>query len=329
MMPAFRYIRPQSLPDALTSLQEERAQALAGGTDLLGCLREHIFAVDSVVSLADLHSELHGISQTPDGGLRIGALTTIAQVAADERIQARYAGLAQAASEVASPQLRNQGTLGGNLCQKPRCWYYRGEFDCLRKGGGRCFALGGENVFHAILGGQNCYIVHPSDTAPMLAALGAWVHILGPEGERALPVQDLHISPEVDPTRETALSAGEIITSIQLPPLSSPVHSWYRKVRTRRAWDFALAGAALVLEMDGPRVKAAKVYLSGCAPVPWPSREVEETITGRELSEEVIDRAAKRAVDQAQPLAQNGYKVDLVKGILREELGRFLRKMSS
>ena len=320
MMPAFAYLRPQSLPTAISSLQGERAYVLAGGSDLLGCLRDEIFTADKLVSLSGLKKELHGIARTPEGGLSIGALTTLSEVAANESIRSRYPGLAQAASEVASPQLRNQGTIGGNLCQKPRCWYYRGDFHCLRKGGNRCFALGGEDQFHCILGGQSCYIVHPSDTAPVLAALKALVHISGPDGERTMPVSRLHVPPAENPTRETSLSPGEIITSIRLPPVQDTVRSSYRKVRTRRAWDFALAGVALVLDMDGPRVNSASVYLSGCAPIPWHAAEIEETISGKELSQQIIDQAAERAVSQARPLSKNQYKIQLVKGAIHEEL---------
>jgi len=320
MMPAFAYLRPQSLTAAISSLQRDRAYVLAGGSDLLGCLRDEIFTADKLVSLSGLKKELHGISRTSEGGLSIGALTTLSEVAADERIRSSYPGLAQAASEVASPQLRNQGTIGGNLCQKPRCWYYRGDFHCLRKGGSRCFALGGEDQFHCILGGQSCYIVHPSDTAPVLAALKALVNISGPDGERTMPVSRLHVPPSEDPTRELWLSPGEIITSIYLPPVKESVRSSYRKVRTRRAWDFALAGVALVLDMDGPRVNSASVYLSGCAPIPWHAAEVEETISGRELNQQIIDQAAGRAVNQARPLSKNQYKIQLIKGIIREEL---------
>ncbi|MFP4428500.1 MAG: FAD binding domain-containing protein [Desulfovermiculus sp.] len=320
MMPAFAYLRPKSLSAAISSLQGEDTYVLAGGSDLLGCLRDEIFTADKLVSLSGLKKELHGIAPTAEGGLSIGALTTLSEVAADERIRSRYPGLAQAASEVASPQLRNQGTLGGNLCQKPRCWYYRGDFHCLRKGGSRCFALGGEDQFHCILGGHSCYIIHPSDTAPMLAAFKALVHISGPDGERTMPVSRLHVSPSENPTRELSLSPGEIITSIYLPPVKETVRSSYRKIRTRRAWDFALAGVALVLDMDGPRVNSASVYLSGCAPIPWHAAEVEETISGRELNQRIMDQAAQRAVNQARPLSKNQYKVQLVKGVVREEL---------
>jgi xanthine dehydrogenase YagS FAD-binding subunit len=322
MIPAFTYVRPNSVQEAVSALKGEGSHVLAGGSDLLGCLREDIFAANRLVSLSGLKKDLHGIATHSDGSVSIGALTTISEVSSDQVIRKRYPGLAQAASEVASPQLRNQGTLGGNLCQKPRCWYYRGEFHCLRKGGQRCYALGGEDVFHCIFGGQACFIVHPSDTAPVLAALGAKVSIAGPGGERTLPVSKLHVPPSEDPTRETVLDRDELITAIRLPRLGGSVVSSYRKIRTRRSWDFALAGAALVLDMDGPRVNSARVYLSGCAPIPWRSVEVEQAISGKTLTPEVIERAAGASVANARPLIQNGYKASLIKGVIREELTR-------
>ena len=322
MFPAFDFVRPRSVPEAVKALKDPGSHVMAGGSDLLGCLREELFEVRSVVSLSGLKQELQGVSKNPGGGLSIGPLTTISRIAQDPAISSDYPGLAQAAAEVASPQLRNQGTIGGNLCQKPRCWYYRGEFHCLRKGGQRCFALGGQDMFHCIFGGQGCFIVHPSDTAPVLAAMGATLTVAGPDGERTLPVSKLHVSPAEDPTREIALARDEVITGIDLPRLRGSVVSSYRKIRTRRSWDFALAGAAMVLDMDGRRVDSARVYLSGCAPIPWRSIEVEQAITGKVLEPGLIDQAARASVADARPLGQNAYKVSLVKGMIREELTR-------
>ncbi len=185
MLPSFAYIRPGSKQETLDHLGSDGARLHAGGTDLLGCLRDEVFTADKVVSISGLE-ELEGIVRTTDGGLRIGALTTISEIAESDEVAAGFTGLAQAAQDVASPQLRNQGTLGGNLCQRPRCWYFRGEFHCTKKGGDTCYALEGENRYHAIFGGDPCYIVHPSDTAPMLVALGAAVKIAGPGGERTV-----------------------------------------------------------------------------------------------------------------------------------------------
>jgi xanthine dehydrogenase YagS FAD-binding subunit len=255
-----------------------------------------------------------------DGGLRIGALTTITEISLNADIRKHHSGLARAASEVASPQLRNQGTLGGNLCQKPRCWYYRGEFHCIRKGGNQCFAVNGENAFHCIFGGADCFIVHPSDTAPALASLEARLHLEGPKGKRVVPADGFFLLPDFDPTRETVLGPGEIVTHIELPAPPSGLRSSYRKVRARRSWDFALAGVALALVFDGDRVAKARVFLSGAAPIPWRAKEGEAVITGQKLTPEVIRKAAEVSVQRAKPMEQNAYKIPLFRAVIEEEL---------
>ena len=189
MIAGFSYLRAKSITDAVSGLSKNNARIHAGGTDLLGCLRDRVFSTDMVVSISGL-KELKGIRETPGGGLRIGALTTITEISENRIIRERYPALARAAAGVASPQLRNQGTVGGNLCQKPRCWYYRGDFHCLRKGGDRCYAVAGENHYHCILGGDRCYIVHPSDTAPALVAYRATVHLAGPAGIRIVALDN-------------------------------------------------------------------------------------------------------------------------------------------
>jgi xanthine dehydrogenase YagS FAD-binding subunit len=264
--------------------------------------------------------ELHGITTSSDGGLRIGAMTTVAEIASDENIQKRYAALSDAAAAVASPQLRNQGTIGGNLCQKPRCWYYRGDFDCLRKGGEMCFAYEGENKYHCIFGGETCYVVHPSDIAPALVALGAFVRISGNGSSRSLPMEKLHVPPSDDPQRELYLEDGEIVTEVVLPPPAQGLRSSYRKVRARGCWDFALAGVALALRLEGKEVKAASVVLSGAAPIPWRARPAEKALNGQTLDPETIKKAAKAAVQGAEPLADNGYKIPLFEGLIQEQL---------
>ena len=325
MLPQFSYVRPGTLEEAIQHLNEEGAYAHAGGTDLLTCLREQLLDVRKVVSINGL-SDLHGVREMAGGGLQIGALTTITEVAENPVIRNRYAGLAKGAAEVASPQLRNQGTIGGNLCQKPRCWYYRGEFDCLRKGGDTCFAAQGENQFHCIFGSDDiCFIVHPSDTAPPLVALNAQLRVVGPDGERTLPVEDLHVLPANDVRRETWLKAGEIIVAIRIPPPPGNLRTSYRKVRARRAWDFALAGVALALQLDGDLVVDGRVVLSGAAPVPWRSRSVEKIIRGKTLNRQTIAAAAEAAVEGAQPLEKNAYKIPLFRGVIEEELQRMSR----
>jgi xanthine dehydrogenase YagS FAD-binding subunit len=322
MLPSFDYVRPTSLQAAIAQLADEGAVVHAGGTDLLGCLRENVFAVHKIVSISALR-ELDGITEGADGELRIGALTTLRTVAEHALVRKRFSGLAQAASEAASPQLRNQGTIGGNICQKPRCWYYRGDFNCLRKGGGTCFAADGENQFHCIFGsGGRCFIVHPSDTAPCLVALNATARVAGPGGVREVPLEKFHVLPEVDVQRETVLGPREIVTEIRIPALAAGTRSSYRKVRARRSWDFALAGVALALRFDGKRVVEGRVVLGGAAPVPWRSAEVEQAIRGRALDPEVVGAAAKAVVAGAEPLAKNGYKIPLFQGVIEEELTR-------
>jgi xanthine dehydrogenase YagS FAD-binding subunit len=323
MIPAFQYIRVQSLQEGIKHLSSGDARVHAGGTDLLGCLRENVFAAKKAVSINNI-KELKGISEER-GGLRIGALTTIAEVAENPLVKKLYPALAQGASEVGSPQLRNQGTIGGNICQKPRCWYYRGDFHCLRKGGDTCFAFGGENQYHCIFGGVACYIVHPSDTAPALSALQATVRIAGPKGPRSVPIDRFFVPPAQDPRKETVLEAEEIVTEISIPAPLAGLKSSYRKVRARRSWDFALAGVALALRFDGPRVAEARVYLSGAAPVPWRSKEVEQEISGRQLDEKTIGRAGEAVVKDAEPLAKNGYKIPLFRAVIEEELQAMAR----
>jgi len=319
MLPNFRYVQAKSLKEAVKHLDSPEARVHAGGTDLLGCLRDRVFGAEKIVSISRVKG-LRGISETSDGGVRIGALTTVTEVAESPLIHGLYPGLARGAAEVASPQLRNQGTLGGNLCQKPRCWYYRGEFHCLRKGGDRCYAVGGENQFHCIFGGELCYIVHPSDTAPPLIALEASLKIQGTNGSRKIPVENFHMPPSEDLQRETVLEPGEIVAEILLPPPLHGLRSSYRKVRARRAWDFALAGVALALRAEDGKVLHARVVFSGVAPVPWRSREVEETILGKTLDRETILKAADAAVKGAEPMEKNAYKVPLLRAVVEEEL---------
>jgi xanthine dehydrogenase YagS FAD-binding subunit len=319
MVPSFSYIRPDSLAEAIAYLALEGARVHAGGTDLLGCLRDRVFSVSTVVSIAGI-KELKGIEATPAGGLRIGSLTTIAEVARHPVIRSKYPALSMAAAEVASPQLRNQGTIGGNLCQKPRCWYYRGEFDCLRKGGDRCYAVEGQNAYHCIFGGDNCFIVHPSDTAPALVALQANVVIAGPNGRRTVAVENFHMPPAVDYRSETVLESAEIITEIVLPPPAESLRSSYRKVRARRAWDFALAGVALAIVFGGEQAVDSRLVLSGAAPVPWRCTGAEEILKGRRLNQERAAMAAAAAVQNAEPMEQNEYKIALFRGLIEQQL---------
>ena len=319
MFPRFSHARPTDLQAALDLLEKTSGRIHAGGTDLLGCLYDGVFTTDTVISLSNV-AELKSINQSTGNGLRIGAMTPIAAVAAHPGIRSTYKALAQAASVVASPQLRSQGTLGGNLCQKTRCWYYRGDFPCLRKNGDHCFAFEGENQHHAIFGGEGCYMVHPSDTAPALAALDATCRISGGGSSRSVPVDQFLMPASVDPQRETVLEPTEILTEILLPPAPPGLRSSYRKIRSRQTWDFALAGVALALDFDGDIVQSARVFLSGAASIPWRAREIEAIITGRRLDAETISKASKAAVEGAEPLRHNSAKVTLFEGLVAEAL---------
>ncbi len=319
MLPKLSYQRPRTLSEALKNLTLPGALIHAGGTDLIGCLREEIYKGGAVVSLSQL-KELRGISQLPDGGLRIGSLTTLTDIASHPGIRQRYAALANGAISAASPQLRNQGTLGGNLCQRPRCWYFRGDFHCSRKGGSMCYAVGGENENHAIFGGAGCYIVHPSDTASPLVALDARIRIVSKEADRTIDLGKFFVSPNEDITRENVLKPGEIVAEVLLPPTPKGLLSTYRKVRARGAWDFALAGAAASLQIANGKVERARVVLSGVAPIPWRAVAAEAALTGQPLTAESAKKAAAAGIRNAEPLAANEYKVELVRGVLEEAI---------
>jgi xanthine dehydrogenase YagS FAD-binding subunit len=312
-------VKPTTLGQALRELSAPGARVHAGGTDLLGCLRDRVYSATKLVSLNGL-DELRGVSELSNGGLRIGALTTLAEIAAHPLIQKRYHALSAAAGAAASPQLRNQGTIGGNLCQRPRCWYFRGDFPCARKGGDTCFAKEGENQLHAILGGDVCVMVHPSDTAPALMALDASVRLVSPRGSRTLALDAFFVPATKDYTRETVVEADELVTDILLPAPAAGTVSTYRKLRARGAWDFALTGAAVVLSLKGKKVAQARVVLSGVAPIPWRAPAVEKELIGHELSDGLIERAAQKAGVGAVPLSGNAYKVSLARGAVMEAL---------
>jgi len=319
MMPNFSYVRATSLEDAIRRLSAPGARLHAGGTDLLCCLRSEVIGADRIVSISGL-SALRGIKPGTDGGLRIGALATLAELAAHPAIRKDYPALAQAAASAASPQLRSQGTIGGNLCQRPRCWYFRGDFRCARKGGDQCYAAHGENQRHCIFGGEICVMVHPSDTAPALVALEATLRVAGPKGQRSVAAVKFFVPPGKDVTRENVLEAGEILTEVILPPPPAGARGGYYKVRSRGAWDFALAGVASALQFDGGVVKRARLVLSGVAPIPWRIPAAEKELVGGKLDSVTIARVAAAAVAGAEPLSKNGYKVALLRGAVETAL---------
>jgi xanthine dehydrogenase YagS FAD-binding subunit len=319
MMKNFAYVKAGSVAAAIKALGAKGTVLHAGGTDLLGCLRDEIISMDRVVSISGI-KELKGIAAKPDGGIRIGALTTIAEIAAHPAIAEKYAVLAQAAAEVASPQLRNQGTIGGNLCQRPRCWYFRGDFHCARKGGDICYAVSGEHQYHAVYGGGPCFFVHPSDTAVALAALQAQLVIAGPAGNKSVKIEEFFVGPDKSIRKENILTANEIITEIHLPPVSGKMVSSYRKIRARQAWDFALASVGLVLQIENQNVSKARIVLGGVGPFPWRVEAAEKLLVGKKIDGALAAAAGKAAAAGASPMPDNGYKVQIVQGAVEESL---------
>jgi xanthine dehydrogenase YagS FAD-binding subunit len=319
MIPAFAYTRATTVENAAAALAQPGALACAGGTDALGCLRDQVVTATTLVSLTRVEA-LRGIAASADGGVRIGALTTLSEIARHPLLLERHRALAQAARLVASPQLRNQGTLGGNLCQRPRCWFFRGGYDCARKGGEVCYAMGGDNRYHCVLGGSTCLIVHPSDTATALVALDAQVSLAGPRGARTLPLEQFFVLPEQEMTKENVLGPGEFVTAVTLAPPAPGARSIFRKVRTRGSWDFALAAVGAWLRLEGDRVREARIVLGAAAPIPWRARAAERALIGQRPDPKSIARAAAAAVDGASPLEHNGYKVPMLEGIVRHAI---------
>jgi xanthine dehydrogenase YagS FAD-binding subunit len=307
------------VPEAVKALGTKGSRIHAGGTDLMGCMRDEVFQVQKVVSISGIKG-LKGISARPDGGMKIGALTTIADIASNASLAAKYAVLTQAAAEVASPQLREQGTIGGNLCQRPRCWYFRGDFPCARKGGDTCFAVEGENEYHAIFGGSPCFFVHPSDTAVALVALQAQLLVAGPTGTKAVRIENFFVGPDKDILKENVLAPDEIVTEIHLPPVSGKVRSSYRKIRARRAWDFALTSVGMILQFENENVSRARIVLGGVAPYPWRVEGAEKLLIGKRLDGALAAAVGQAATEGASPMRDNAYKVDMVRGAVEESI---------
>ena len=317
-MEKFSYINATSLEQVTSLLSESgwgEVMLIAGGTDVLAELKEYIETPQTLINLKTLPG-MDGIT-ADTSGLKIGALVTVDDIARHPTIQQHYTVLAQAAASVATPQIRNVGTLGGNLCQRPRCWYYRDEtINCLKKGGDTCYAVDGLSKYHAILGGDPVYIVHPSDLAPALIALGASVKIVGPEGEKTMSLEEFFTLPATNPYRENVLEPNEIVVEVVVPPAKQNTKSFYLKAREKGAPDFALASVAGVFEMDGKTCKTASIVLGGVAPAPWRSKEAEAALTGMMLDESVSKQAGADAVKDAQPLNDNAYKVTLTQNLI-------------
>lgn len=322
-MKQFRIDSARTLADARRALldaSDGAAAIIAGGADLLGEMKEGIIAPAILVDIGKL-----GLDEMDFGadGAAVGSMVSLARIAASGEMARRYKALAQAAASVATPQIRNAGTLGGNLCQRPRCWYYRSPlFDCLKKGGGACFAVAGNNKYHAILGADACHIVHPSDPATALAALGATARIYGADGVRSLPIEDFFVSPSQNMLSETALADGEILVGVDLPPSSERVRSVFLKAKERRAYDFALASAAVRVELDSDSdaVARARVVLGGVAPVPYIARAASDALIGARMDELNPAEIGRLAVQDANPMSGNGYKVRLAANLTARAL---------
>jgi len=287
-------------------------------------VKDRVVQPDVIVNL----KPIKGLNQlTADsGGMMIGGLVTLDALSGDARIQRQYAVLAEAAGSVATPQIRNVGTIAGNVCQRPWCWYYRNGFQCLKAGGTQCFSVSGENQFHAILGGGPSYIVHPSDTAPALVALDATFRIVGPSGERQVPAADFFVLPRQNVAAENVLANDEVLASVHVPTAASGMRSLYEKVLDREAWTHAVVSAAVVLRMDGQICRGARVVLGGVAPIPWRLPEVDRLLTGQRITEEVAARAGELAVAGARPLAKNAYKVPLTSALVRRSVLELARR---
>jgi len=294
---------------------------LAGGTDLLTLMKADIVAPSLLIDIKRLEDLPRGIVQATDGGVTLGALTTLSEIEHDPAILKQYPALAEAVSQAATPQLRNMATIGGNLLQRPRCWYFRNSlFHCWLKGGTECHARDGENQHHAIFGESPCVAVHPSDAAAALMALGASVRLRGPAGERTIAIEDLLAEPTEDRRTETTLHDDELLLDIRLPPPASGTRSAYVKAMDRKVWAFALVGAATVVQMEGDRIADARIVLSGVAPIPWRARGAEQALAGQPANPEAFAGAAEAALRGAHPLEHNGYKVSLARTLIRRAL---------
>jgi xanthine dehydrogenase YagS FAD-binding subunit len=327
-MNRFDLIQPRSLAEALAALPQRWSDArfqdalpLAGGQDLLTELKEHLVEPSALVSLRGVPG-LAGLEWTAEGDLVLGAMASLMSLERDERVARELPVLHQAAASVASPQIRSMATVGGNLCQRPRCWYYRNEHaDCLKKGGSECLAFEGLNKYNAILGAGPSWIVHPSDLAPALVALGALVTLQGPAGVRTMPLEQFFVLPaDGDVRRENVLAPGELLTSVRVPKPRAGMRSIYLKARERGSFDFALSAVALCLWHDGATVEGARLVLGGVAPTPWRCARGERLLAGQPMERGVWDRVAADCARDAEPLEHNGYKVPLTRGLVLKAL---------
>jgi len=328
-MKAFEWTNPATVNEAVKMLStpsatdiDEAPRPIAGGQDLLTTMKDYTSRPARIVNLKSIPG-MNRITLTARG-LTIGALVTLTELEEHAGVRKSYPGLAEAAHSIATPQIRNLGTVGGNLCQRPRCWYFRlEEVICLKKGGSECYAATGENKYNAIFGGGPSYIVHPSDLAPMLLALGATVTVTGAAGKRVIPLDKFFTLPsEGNIRRENVLKNDDIITEIFVPASPFAARSTYLKFKERESLDFALASAAVAVRMTGRTFRDARIVLGGVAPIPWRVPAAEKFLIGKALTPEILAEAAKIALADAKPLEKNAYKVPLTQTLVRRALDR-------
>jgi xanthine dehydrogenase YagS FAD-binding subunit len=331
-MNAFEWMNVTSVAEAVNALKsasstpdpDDAPRPIAGGQDILTTMKDYITRPIRVVNLKGIRG-LDKIESDGKGGLRIGALVTLNELEQSPLVRRSFPGLAEAAHSIGTPQIRNLGTVGGNLCQRPRCWYFRlEEVVCLKKGGTECYAATGENKYHAIFGGGPSYIVHPSDLAPMLLALGASVSVVGPDGKRAIALDKFFTLPsDGNLRRENVLKNEDIITDVQVPASKFAAHSTYLKFKERDSMDFAMSAVAAAVTLGANKtVSEARIVLGGVAPVPWRVPKAEAALVGKTMSNEVLADVARIALQGAEPLAKNAYKVPLTQTLVRRALAR-------
>jgi xanthine dehydrogenase YagS FAD-binding subunit len=322
-MRTVKYTKTTSWKQASSVLAKDpKARVIAGGSDLLGTIKEGLEGkgLPRWETLVDIRTITGSdtVAFKDSDGLTIGALVTLAGVENHPDVQKHYPALAKAAHAAASPNIRNTGTIGGNLNQRPRCWYFRNtEFNCYKKGGEFCFAVTGSNAYHAILNGELCYIVHPSDTAPALTALGATAVISSASGEKTVPFDSYFTGPRVDVLRENILAQGDLLKEIHVPtPKAGTGMSFLKAQRRGETYDFALANVATVIVKKDGKADEAHIVLSGVAPTPYRATAAEDTIKGQAVNAQLAQAAADKALLQARPMTDNAYKVGLAKALI-------------
>lgn len=317
-MREFNFTNPSTLDEASKILKtsDSSSALLAGGTDLLSLIKHEIIDPENLVNIKNLNG-FDKIVYRKGEGLKLGAFVRISDIAEHQIIKDKFTVLSDAASVIASPQLRNMGTIGGNLCQRPRCWYYREEFDCIRKGGDICYAYLGKNKYHCIVGGGPCYIVHPSDTAVALTALDAKLTIYSNGDYKTRPIQEFFILPEVNYLKENILEPGEIVTEIFIPEPKADVKSKYIKFMERNAWDFAVVSVACVMNLSNGKISSGKLAWGGVAPVPWQEAQLNQKMGGLSIDDNSVEEFSKSLFENAEPLEHNEYKLILAKNLTK------------